>query len=135
MTPTLQLATPVEAPEPQGQPLFLNRADHLRADGGSAATEAIRVLIADGRTLVRAGFRVLLEGEPGIAVADEAASGDEAIALARRIRPDVVLMDADLPGLDALEATRQIVADPKLQDARVMILTTVEGDDQVFAAL
>jgi DNA-binding NarL/FixJ family response regulator len=134
MTP-LASTTPVEAPESQGQLLFLNRPDHLRVAGDTVATEAIRVLIADGRALVRAGFRVLLEGEQGIAVADEAASGDEAVELARRTRPDVVLMDAGLPGLDALEATRQIVADPELHEVQVMILSTVESDEHLFEAL
>jgi DNA-binding NarL/FixJ family response regulator len=84
---------------------------------------------------VRAGFRVLLESELGIAVAEEAATGEQAVALARHVRPDVVLMDAGLPGLDALEATRQIVADPDLQEVRVMILTTLENDENVFGAL
>jgi DNA-binding NarL/FixJ family response regulator len=136
MTPSLVSTPtpPLEAPEPQGQLLFLNRADHLRADGGTVATETIRVLIADGRALVRAGFRVLLEGEQGIAV-NEAANGEETVALARHIRPDVVLMDAGLPGLDALDATRQIVADPELQGVQVMLLSTVESDEHVFEAL
>jgi DNA-binding NarL/FixJ family response regulator len=135
MTPSLAHTTPIEVHEPQGQLLFLNRAGHARAQGGTVAIEAIRVLIADGRALVRAGFRVLLEGEQGIAVADEAASGDEAVALARHTRPDVVLMDADLPGLDTLAATRQIVADPELQGVQVMILSSVENDEHLFEAL
>jgi DNA-binding NarL/FixJ family response regulator len=135
MTPSLANTTPVEVPQPQGQLLFLNRASHARAEGGTVATGAIRVLIADGRALVRAGFRVLLEGEQEIAVADEARSGDEAVALTRHTRPDVVLMDAGLPGLDALEATRQIVADPELQGVQVMILSTVESDEHLFEAL
>jgi DNA-binding NarL/FixJ family response regulator len=135
MTPTPSPATPIDVLAPRGQLLFLNRADRGHADGDLAASEPIRVLIADGRALVRAGVRVLLENEQGIAVAEEAASGEQAIALVRQARPDVVLMDADLPGLDALEATRQIVADPELQDVQVMILSSFDGDEQVFGAL
>jgi DNA-binding NarL/FixJ family response regulator len=135
MTPSLAPTIPVEVHEPQGQLLFLNRASHMRPHGGTSPAKPIRVLIADGQTLVRAGFRVLLEDEQGIAIADEAASGEQAVALARHIRPDVVLMDADLPGLDAFEATRQIATDPELQEVRVMVLTTVENDEHLFGAL
>ena len=84
---------------------------------------------------MRAGFRALLEGERSIAVAGEAASGEETVALTRHVNPDVVLIDISLPGLDALEATRQIVTDPDLQGVQVMILTTLDGDEQVFDAL
>lgn len=135
MTASLAATAAVETHEPQGELLFLNRADHLRAGGSTAATAPIRVLIADGQWLVRAGFRVLLESEQGIAVAEEAASGEQALALASHTRPDVVLMDAGLPGLDAFEATRQIVANPELQQVRVMILASVESDEHVFGAL
>jgi DNA-binding NarL/FixJ family response regulator len=95
----------------------------------------IRVLIADDQALVRAGFRVLLDSEPDIRVVGEAANGEEAVALARHERPDVVLMDIRMPGLDGLEATRQITADAELSDVRIMILTTFESDENVFAAL
>jgi DNA-binding NarL/FixJ family response regulator len=95
----------------------------------------IRVLLADDQALVRAGLRVLFEGEPDIAVAGEAANGEEAVALARHGRPDVVLMDIRMPGLDGLEATRQIAADEELADVRVLILTTFEIDEYVFEAL
>jgi DNA-binding NarL/FixJ family response regulator len=95
----------------------------------------IRVLIADDQALVRAGFRVLLEGEADIAIAGEAANGAEAVALARHSRPDVVLMDIRMPGLDGLEATRQIVASSELGNVRVLILTTFETDEYIFEAL
>jgi DNA-binding NarL/FixJ family response regulator len=95
----------------------------------------IRVILADDQALVRAGFRVLLESAPDIEVAGEAANGEEAIALARATRPDVVLMDIRMPVLDGLEATRRIVADPDLAGLRVLILTTFEVDEYIFEAL
>jgi DNA-binding NarL/FixJ family response regulator len=95
----------------------------------------IRVLIADDQALVRAGFRVLLDSEADIRVVGEAANGEEAVALARHERPDVVLMDIRMPGLDGLEATREITSDPELRSVRIMILTTFESDENVFAAL
>lgn len=95
----------------------------------------IRVLLADDHALVRAGFRVLLEGEQDIAVAGEAANGEEALSLARHARPNVVLMDIRMPVLDGLEATRQIASDEHLADVKVLILTTFESDEYVFEAL
>ena len=103
-------------------------ADHLVAP---EATCEIRVVIADGQALVRAGFRVLLEGDARITVVGEAATGEEAVALARRLRPDVVLIDAMLPGVDCIEATRLLAA----ESAHVMLLTASEGDERIFAAL
>jgi DNA-binding NarL/FixJ family response regulator len=99
---------------------------------GPAANVEVRVLIADGQALVRAGYLALLHGEPGIAVVGEASTGDEAVALARRTRPDVVLTDAGLPGLDPVDATRQIAMLPR---TRVVILTSRAGDDDVFPLL
>jgi DNA-binding NarL/FixJ family response regulator len=95
----------------------------------------IRVLLADDQPLVRAGLRVLFEGERDIAVVGEAANGQEAVSLARHTRPDVVLMDIRMPGLDGLEATRQIAAEQQLDAVRVLILTTFESDEYVFEAL
>jgi DNA-binding NarL/FixJ family response regulator len=92
----------------------------------------IRVAIAHGECLVRAGLRVLLEREPGMCVVDEAADGDDAVAVARRLRPDVVLLDVRLPGLDCVEATRRIVARPGVA---VMVLSPSETDARVFASL
>jgi DNA-binding NarL/FixJ family response regulator len=84
---------------------------------------------------VRAGLRVLFEGERDIAVSGEAANGEEALTLARHHRPDVVLMDVRMPGLDGLEATRRIVGEERLGGVRVLVLTTFEVDEYVFEAL
>ncbi|WP_017594405.1 response regulator [Nocardiopsis potens] len=95
----------------------------------------IRVVIADDQTLVRAGFRSMLEGEDDIEVVGEAADGAEAVALAARERPDVVLMDIRMPGVDGLEATRRIAADDRLSGVRVVILTTFDLDEYVYGGL
>jgi DNA-binding NarL/FixJ family response regulator len=92
----------------------------------------IRVVLADDQTLVRAGFRSILDGEEGITVVGEAADGAEAVALARRLGPDVVLMDIRMPGLDGLAATREIAASSPV---RVIILTTFDLDEYVYGAL
>jgi DNA-binding NarL/FixJ family response regulator len=95
----------------------------------------IRVLLADDQALVRAGFASLLGDEPDIDVVGEAADGTTAVALAKRLRPDVVLMDIRMPGTDGLAATRAIVGDRDLADVRVVILTTFEVDEYIFEAL
>ncbi|MFB6984028.1 response regulator [Streptomyces scopuliridis] len=95
----------------------------------------IRVVLADDQTLVRAGFRSILDSEDDMEVVGEASDGEQAIALARDMRPDVVLMDIRMPGLDGLEATRRILGDPRLNGVRVVILTTFDIDDYVYGAL
>jgi DNA-binding NarL/FixJ family response regulator len=95
----------------------------------------IRVLLVDDQGLVRAGFRALLEDAGDVEVVGEAADGEEALRLARSLRPDVVLMDIRMPVLDGLEATRRIVADELLAGVRVLVLTTFELDEYVFEAL
>jgi DNA-binding NarL/FixJ family response regulator len=95
----------------------------------------IRVLIADDQDLVRLGLRALLDSEDDIVVAGEAADGLQAVELARRERPDIVLMDVRMPGIDGIEATRRIVGDPALGATRVIVLTTFELDGYVFDAL
>ena len=90
----------------------------------------IRVALADDQRLVRAGFRMIVESQPDMQVAGEAADGQEAIDLVRRERPDVVLMDIRMPRVDGLEATRKVAG-----TTRVVILTTYELDEYVFDAL
>jgi DNA-binding NarL/FixJ family response regulator len=96
---------------------------------------AVRVLLADGETLVRAGVRAVLEEGGGIVVVAEAATGRETVALAREVRPDVVLMNARLPGLGGIEATRQIIAQPELAEVEVLILGEEACSSEVLAAL
>lgn len=95
----------------------------------------IRVVLADDQALVRAGFRALLDSEPGIEVVGEAGDGAHAVRLAHEMRPDVVLMDIRMPGMDGLEATRRIAADPGLEGVRIVVLTTFELDEYVAEAL
>ena len=95
----------------------------------------IRVLLADDQALVRAGFRALLDAQDDIEVVGEASDGDEAVRLARRLGPDVVLMDIRMPGTDGLAATRTIAADDRLAGVRIVILTTFELDEYVFEAI
>jgi DNA-binding NarL/FixJ family response regulator len=95
----------------------------------------IRVLLADDQTLVRSGFRVLLERTEGIEVVGEVSDGAEAVERVRAERPDVVLMDIRMPGMDGLAATREIASDPELEGVRVIMLTTFDLDEYVFEAL
>jgi RNA polymerase sigma factor (sigma-70 family) len=94
----------------------------------------VRVLIADDQTLVRAGFRKILEADAEIEVVGEAADGFEAVEAARALAPDVVLMDVRMPRLDGLEATRQLV-DQEKEGPRVLVLTTFGLEEYVYEAL
>jgi DNA-binding NarL/FixJ family response regulator len=95
----------------------------------------IRVLLADDQSLIRAGFRVLLEAAGDVEIVGEAVNGEQAVSMARELRADVVLMDIRMPGVDGLEATRRIAADAGLAAVKVVILTTFETDEYVYQAL
>ena len=95
----------------------------------------IRVLIADDQALVRTGFHMILDAEEDIAVCGEAADGQEAVDLARRIRPDVVLMDVRMPRVDGVEATRRLARSGTVDPLKVLILTTFDLDEYVVEAL
>jgi DNA-binding NarL/FixJ family response regulator len=95
----------------------------------------IRVLLADDQALVRAGFRMLLESAEDITIVGEAANGGSAVAMARDLRPDVVLMDLSMPEVDGLTATRRITGDPRLAAVKVVVLTTFDDEEHVFGAL
>ena len=95
----------------------------------------IRVLIVDDQTIVRAGFAALLNAQDDITVAGEAGDGLEAVQLAQRHRPDVVIMDIRMPRMDGLEATKRILADTRNDALRVLMLTTFDVDEYVYEAL
>ncbi len=96
-------------------------------------TDEIRVLLVDDQALLRMGFRMILTAEPGIDVVGEAADGLAAVAQAKALRPDVVLMDVRMPRGDGIEATAQIVA--QVPECQILILTTFDLDEYAFAAL
>jgi DNA-binding NarL/FixJ family response regulator len=95
----------------------------------------IRVLVADDQAAVRGGFVALIEAQENMQVVGEATNGREAVDLARRVFPQVVLMDIRMPVLDGLEATRLLCADPTLERTRVLVLTTFDLDEYVYDAL
>ncbi|MFJ8104711.1 response regulator [Streptomyces sp. NPDC096132] len=98
-------------------------------------TGPVRVLLADDQTLVRAAFAMLVESAPDMVVVGEAGSGREAVALAREVRPDLVVMDIRMPDLDGIEATRLIAAEEALAGVRVLVLTTYDTDENIVEAL
>jgi len=96
---------------------------------------AIRVLLADDQTLVRAAFAMLVESAPGMEVVGQAGTGRQAVELARSARADLVVMDIRMPDLDGIEATRLIAADEDLAGVKVLVLTTYDTDEHVVEAL
>jgi DNA-binding NarL/FixJ family response regulator len=95
----------------------------------------IRVAIADDQPLVRAGFTTMVSYADDLVLVGEAESGADAVAVAKRVRPDVFLMDIRMPGFDGLDATRRITGDPELAGVRIIMLTTFDLDDYVYEAL
>lgn len=93
----------------------------------------INILIADDQAMVRSGLRMILESESDLVVVDEAANGAEAVRIAKRERPDVVLMDVRMPEMDGLEATRLISSESS--EIKVIVLTTFDIDEYVYGAL
>ena len=96
---------------------------------------AIRVVVADDQDLVRSGYRAILGTYPDIVVVGEARDGEEAVLVAQRLKPDVVLMDVRMPRRNGIEATRDITANPTLARTHVLVLTTFDIDEYVYDAL
>ena len=96
---------------------------------------AIRVLVADDQPVIRTGLRMMLDAQPDIEVVDEAADGRAAVALARRLRPDVCLFDIRMPQLDGLEATRRLAGPGVADPLAVVVITTFDLDEYVYGAL
>jgi DNA-binding NarL/FixJ family response regulator len=107
----------------------------MNGDMNQVTEVPLRVLVADDHALVRAGFRSILAGEDDMEVIEEATNGREAVVIASRERPDVVLMDVRMPLLDGIEATRLITTDPALARTKVIVLTTFDLDEYIFGAL
>jgi len=95
----------------------------------------IRILLADDQTLVRAGFRALLDAQDDMKVVGEAVDGDDAVRGVTSLLPDVVLMDFRMPHCDGLEATRRIVTDERFAQVKIIILTTFDLDEYIFEAI
>ena len=96
---------------------------------------SVRIMIADDQALVRAGFKMILDAEDDIEVVGEAVDGLQAVDMAKRLKPDVVLMDIRMPELDGIEATRRLVAARSEPPTRVIMLTTFDLNEYVYEAL
>ncbi len=98
-------------------------------------SHALRVVVCDDQAMIRAGFVAILDAQAGIEVVGEARDGAEGLQLARRLRPDVVLMDLRMPVLDGVEATRRLAGPDVADPVRVLVVTTFHADEYVYAAL
>ena len=96
---------------------------------------SVRVLVADDQEIVRTGLTMILNAQPDIEVVGEAANGQRAVELARRLRPDVCLFDIRMPGLDGIEATRALAGPTVADPLAVVVITTFDLDEHVYAAL
>jgi DNA-binding NarL/FixJ family response regulator len=96
---------------------------------------AVRVLLVDDQPLLRTGFRMILESEPDIVIVGEAGDGERAVAEARALQPDVVLMDIRMPHMDGVEATELITGNDRANAVKVLVLTTFDLDEYILAAL
>jgi DNA-binding NarL/FixJ family response regulator len=115
--------------------LDLSLVDPDGLDPLSPGPNEIRLLVAHGDNLSRAGLQALLDDEPDMVVAGSASDGEGVIAEIERILPDVVLIDRGLPGVDAVEVTRRIIADPRSSHVHIVVLGDSDSDEEVLASL
>lgn len=104
-------------------------------DDPKSLGDDVRVAIVDDQALLRRSLATIVDQTPGFSIVAEAGTGDDAVKVAQKVRPDVVLMDIRMPGGDGLQATRRITADPTLRQVKILVLSMFELDEYVYAAL